>query len=246
MSSVGAPLYEAVDSGARLGWTPTIDPQITVYPIRILIIDDLRAVADAVEAVLSRQPGMVVVGNVASMTDNSARVAADIVILEFRHGDEFAADALRAILQAGPTAKLIFLTSDEGDQVILAAIDAGASAVVYLSSTTIEMIQTIRAVADGGSLISPRTISTLLSGRRKSEALRDSLTRRETEVLSLMSSGTSNRNIAAKLGISYVTVRCHVRSLSVKLAAHSQLEVLVRAQQLELLDHDASTMVDCA
>jgi DNA-binding NarL/FixJ family response regulator len=62
----------------------------------------------------------------------------------------------------------------------------------------------------------------------------------------LMSIGTSNRNIAAKLGISYVTVRCHVRSLSVKLAAHSKLEVLVRAQQLELVDRGAPTMAYCA
>ena len=221
---------------------PTVNPQITTDPIRILIVDDLRAIADALEAVLNRQPGMVVVGNLDSMTDSTTRVEADIVILEFRQSAEFAADALRAVFLAGSTAKLIFLTSNEGDQVILAAIDAGASAVLYLSSATVDVIRTIRVVADGGSLISPRTIAALLSGRRKSEALRDSLTRREMEVLSLMSSGTSNRGIAAKLGISYVTVRGHVRSLSVKLAAHSKLEVVVRAQQLELcrsrrLDH---------
>jgi DNA-binding NarL/FixJ family response regulator len=180
------------------------------------------------------------------MTDSTTRVEADIVILEFRQSDEFVADALRAVFQAGSTAKLIFLTSDAGDQVILAAIDAGASAVLYLSSATVEMIQTIRVVADGGSLISPRAIAALLSGRRKREALRDSLTHREMEVLSLMSSGTSNRGIAAKLGISYVTVRCHVRSLSVKLAAHSKLEVLVRARQLELVGQDSSATADYA
>ncbi|HXJ47706.1 MAG TPA: response regulator transcription factor [Candidatus Acidoferrum sp.] len=240
MSSVGSPAYEDAGSRGRLGWTPTLDPLVTGDPIRILIVEDLRAVADALEAVLNRQPGMVVVGNVDSMINSTSRVKADIVILEFRQTDEFAADALRTIFQPGSTAKVIFLTSDEGDQVILAAIDAGASAVLYLSSATVDVIQTIRAVADGVSLISPRTIAALLSGRRKSEALRDSLTRREMEVLSLMSGGASNRNIASRLGISYVTVRCHVRSLSVKLAAHSKLEVLVRAQQLELVDLSAT------
>jgi len=187
---------------------------------------------------------MVVVGNLGSATDSAPRVVeleVDIVILELRLAEELAADALSTVLQAGSGAKLILMTGEDGDQVTLAAIDAGASAVLNLSSATAEVIQTIRAVADGGSLIPPRTIAALLSGRRKSEALRDSLTRREMEVLALMSGGTSNRNIAAKLGISYVTVRCHVRSLSVKLAAHSKLEVLVRAQQLELVDPGAST-----
>jgi DNA-binding NarL/FixJ family response regulator len=216
-------------------------PRITGDPIRILIVEDLRSVADALEAVLSRQPGMVVVGNLRSVTDSTPRVEADIVILEFRLTDEFAANALKAIFQAGSDARVIFLTGEGGDQVFLAAIDAGVSAVLHLSSATVDVIQTIRTVAHGGSLISPRMIATLLSGRRKTDGVRDGLTRREKEILGLMAGGTSNRDIASRLGISYVTVRCHVRNLSGKLAAHSQLEVVVRAHQLDLVARGAST-----
>jgi two-component system, NarL family, nitrate/nitrite response regulator NarL len=239
MSNVGTTAYAVAGSWAASPPAPIVDLHITADPIRILIVEDLRAVGDALEAVLSRQPGMVVVGNLGSGTDSgpqAVQLAADIVILEFRQTDEFTADALKTILQAGSTAKVIFLTSDEGDQAILAAIDAGASAVLYLSSATVEMIQTIRTVAGGGSLISPRTIATLLSGRRVTDGLRDTLTRREMEILVLMSDGRSNREIASRLGISYITVRCHVRNLSGKLAAHSQLEVVVRAQQLDLVN----------
>ncbi|MHB8588793.1 MAG: LuxR C-terminal-related transcriptional regulator [Candidatus Dormibacteraceae bacterium] len=209
-------------------------------PMRILIVENQRFVSDALQALLSLQPDMVVVGNVGSVADSVAELNPDIVILEFRLNDEMAAVALRTIFQADYGAKVIFLTSDEDDKVILAAIDGGASAVLYMSSAAAEVIQTIRTVAGGGSLISPGTIANLLNGRRKTDGVRDKLTRREMEILSLMAAGTSNREIAARLSISYTTVRCHVRNLSSKLAAHSQLEVLVRAQQLDLVDRRAA------
>jgi DNA-binding NarL/FixJ family response regulator len=165
------------------------------------------------------------------------------VILDFQLSDQIAIAATRAIVQADSEARVIFLTSDERDNVILAAIDAGASAVLYMSMATAEVIQTVRTVAGGASLISPRTIATLLNGRRKTDGVRDRLTGREREVLGLMAEGTSNRDMAARLGISYVTVRCHVRNLAGKLAAHSQLEVLVRAEQLDLVERRAATRV---
>ena len=242
MSSV-ATAYGPAGSQAGLHAMSSLDhPRITGDPIRILIVDELRMVADALEALLSREQGMVVVGNLRFVTGSgpaALQLEPDIVIVAFRLTDEFDADALRTIFQVGSTAKVIFLASEQSDRVILAAIDAGASAVVQLSSATVDVIQTIRTVAGGGSPISAGTIATLLSGRRKTDGIRDKLTRREMEILNLMAVGTSNREIAAGLGISYVTVRCHVRNLSSKLAAHSQLEAVVRAQDLQLVERRA-------
>ena len=104
-----------------------------------------------------------------------------------------------------------------------------------LSHLPLEVIDAIRVVADGGSLIPPQTIANLLSGRRRVDKVRATLTARETEILHMMSHGASNREIATRLGISYTTVRTHVRNLSGKLAAHSQLEVVMKAQQLDLV-----------
>lgn len=240
MVSAGTTTYEA----ARLPVLAHAMPPAG-KPIRVLIVQTQRLVADALEALLSRQPGMEVVGNLGT-TAGSARLAAelnpDVVILDFRMSDEMAIAATRAIGQADTEAKVIFLTSDERDTVILAAIDAGASAVLYMSMTTAEVVQTVRTVAGGGSLISPHTIATMLNGRRKTDGLRVRLTSREREVLGLMAGGASNRGIAARLGISYVTVRCHVRNLAGKLAAHSQLEVLVRAQELDLVEPRSAIM----
>jgi DNA-binding NarL/FixJ family response regulator len=207
-------------------------------PIRIVIVEDQLLIADALEAVLSRQPGMVVVANIRSVAESAVRVAElnpDVVILDFRENDEVAAATVKAICQPNSGIKMVFLASDEREKITLAAIDAGACAVLYLSMDSVDLIQAVRLVADGGSLISPRTIAALLIGRRKSEGVRETLTSREMETLSLIAEGKSNRAIASAMGISYTTVRSHVRNVAVKLSAHSKLEVLMRAQQLDLL-----------
>ena len=192
---------------------------------------------------------MAVVGSfgcVADSTPNAQEMRPDIVILGFRLNDGMAVSAAMAITKARSEAKLIFLTDDDHDNVLLAAIEAGASAVVRMSAATTEVIEAIRVVADGGSLIPPRTIAKLLDIRRSTDGVRDSLTGREREILRLMSEGSSNRDIAARLGISYTTVRSHIRNLSRKLAAHSKLEVVARAKQLDLVGRQRATRMAVA
>ena len=210
--------------------------------IRILIVEDHQLVADALAALLNQQPDMVVVGNagsVAGSAPSAIELCPDVVIVDFRLNDGTGADAARAIVQSGCDAKLIFLTRDESDTVRLAAIEAGASAVLYKSSAASQMIDAVRAVAAGRTLIALGTIATLFNVRRDMDRRRNRLTRREREILSLMAEGTPNREIATWLGISYVTVRTHVRNLCNKLAAHSKVEVLVKPQQLHLIDWQA-------
>jgi len=205
--------------------------------IRIVIVHDQRLVADVLEALLSRQPGMVVLANLSSVSESAQQVAIlnpDVVLMDYRVDDLVAAEAVRAICHSDSAAKMVFLTSDQHDNVVLAAIDAGACAVLHLSMAAAEVIQAIRIVADGGSLISPQDVAALLAGRRRTDGIRDSFTSRERDVLTLIADGVSNRMIASTLGISYFTVRSHVRNVATKLAARSRLEVLVRAHELEL------------
>jgi len=91
-------------------------------------------------------------------------------------------------------------------------------------------------VASGGTLFTPRTIATLLNRRREMDTRLESLTPREKEVLRLMAEGAPSRDIAAKLGISYTTVRTHIRSLGSKLGVHSKLEAIVKARELALIE----------
>ena len=206
--------------------------------IRIVIVENQRIIADALESLLSRQKGMEVVGNMRSLAGVPPWVMEmnpDVAILGYRLHDELAAAAAHAINETASDAKMIFLTADESDRAIMAAIDAGASAVLHMSVASADLISAVRAVATGATLISPQTIARMLRGRRTTDGMREQLTVREREVLILVAEGASNRAIATVLGISYLTVRSHVRNLAGKLAAHSRLEVLVKAQQLELV-----------
>jgi NarL family two-component system response regulator LiaR len=203
-----------------------------------MIVENQLLVAHALQALLSMQPGMVVVSNVGSVSDSPPWVAelhADVAILGYRVTDEGAAVAARAIFHASSEAKMIFLADDESDKATLAAIDSGASALLYMSTASADLVSAVRNVAGGASLITPQTIARMLGGRRKTDRLREHLTSREKEILILISDGASNRAIATVMGISYTTVRTHMRNVAGKLAAHSRLEVLVRAQQLDLV-----------
>lgn len=233
----------------RIGCRAADDLPLVGNPIRILIVEKQQLVADALGALLSMQQDMVVVGNfrsVADSTPSASELNPDILILHFRFEDGIAADAAKAISNARSEAKVIFLTNDESDDVLLAAIDAGVSAVLYMSMAASAVIDAVRVVADGGSLIPPHTIAKLLHNRRWTDLVRNSLTGRESEILGLMSDGKSNREIAIMLGISYTTVRSHIRNLSGKLSAHSKLEVVVKAQQLHLVKRQSTTRMAVA
>jgi DNA-binding NarL/FixJ family response regulator len=171
---------------------------------------------------------------VAESAQRLAELNPDVMLLDYRVDDKVAGQVVRSICQSDCGTKVIFLTSDPNDSVVLAAIDAGACAVLHLSMAAAEVIQAIRIVADGESLISPRDVAMLLANRRRSDGLREKFTSREREVLLLIGQGVSNRAMAARLGISYLTVRSHVRNVATKLAARSKLEVLVRAYEMDL------------
>lgn len=210
------------------------------HPIRILIAEDQPFVADALYSLLSRQPGMIVVGRTGQVHESIASVVAlqpDVVLMEFRLSDE-SPETLRTIRDVS-AAKVIFLTHAETENIILAAIEYGACAVLSMSTAADEVVRAVRVAAEGGTLVTPQTIASALVRRRATDGMRDRLTSREREVLTLMSEGSSNREIATRMGINYTTVRSHLRHVASKLAAHSKLEVLVKAQRLELVGKGA-------
>jgi len=207
--------------------------------IRVLIVEDHQVVADGLSALLNDQPDMTVVGSAASVVDSIARaqdLKPDVAVVDFRLTDGTGADAGLGIRQVRPDTKLIFLTREDSDAARFAAIEAGASAFIHKSQAASEVVNAIRTVAAGGTLFTPRTIATLLNKRREMDSQLESLTPREKEVLRLMAEGISSRDIAARLGISYTTVRTHIRSLGNKLAVHSKLEAIVKARELGLIN----------
>jgi len=212
---------------------------MTGGPIRVLIVEDHQVVAEGLGALLNDQPDMTVVGNVGSVAESiglAAELSPDVAILDFRLTDGTGADAGTGIRQIRPETKLIFLTREDSDAARFAALESGASAFIHKSRAASEVVDAIRVVAAGGTLITPRAIAALLNQRRSMDAQLESLTPREKEVLRLMAEGVSSRDIANRLGISYTTVRTHIRSLGSKLGVHSKLQAIVKARELALVE----------
>ncbi len=204
-----------------------------------MIVEDHRVVAEGLAALINSQADMTVVGNVgtvAESADAAAELNPDVVLLDFRLPDGTAPDAAAAMRAITPAAKMIFLTREDSDAARFAAVQSGASAFIHKSRAAADVVGAIRDVARGKMLITPRTIATLLAKRRSIEAQLERLTQREKEVLRLMAEGQSSRSIAAELGISYTTVRTHIRSVGSKLAVHSKLEAIVKARELGLIN----------
>ncbi len=206
---------------------------------RVLIVEDHQVVAEGLAALINDQQDMKVVGHSFSVAESIAMAAElkpDLVLIDFRLPDGTGADAAAGIRQLRPETKLIFLTREDSDAARFAALETGASAFIHKSRAAQEVVDAIRTVAHGGTLFTPRTIAQLLNNQREVDAQLERLTPREKEVLRLMAEGTASRDIAKQLGISYTTVRTHIRSLGSKLGVHSKLEAIVKARELALVE----------
>ena len=207
-------------------------------PIQVAIVSGQRLVGDALAALLNHEPDMTVIGNLdygdVSQLMVSAR-RADIVIIDFRMNVRAVAGTAIHLRRSGWTAPMIALTQTKTDAVLLAAIEAEASALICATEAGADLITAVRSTVTGKTLIRPEVVASVFSRRKLREEPRSQLTQREYEILSLLAEGATSRDIGTRLGIKYVTVRTHLRNLASKLAAHSKLEVVAKAHRLDLV-----------
>jgi len=208
-------------------------------PIRVAIVENHEIVSESLRALLEGEADMHVVGTAGSVHEAAVLpryLAPDVVVMDFHLGDGTGRDAALLMRDLYPNTRFVFLSRDGSDEARLAAVEASASAYLLKSSPASEVIDAVRKVAHGISLISPGAIARLVSQGENRQHLRSSLSRRELEVLQLMADGVATREIARTLGISYSTVRSHVRSISHKLGTSSMVKAVVTARELELVN----------
>ena len=214
--------------------------------VRVLIVEDHPIVAEGLRLALGRSEGMRVVGaarNVAEAKDLAATTDPTVVIIDHHLPDGTSVDAAAAVRSAAPGATFVVLTADTTDDAMLSAIEAGASGYIVKSEAAGDIVDAVRRAANGEMLIPPAILAGLLARQRSraereagKRALRERLTPRELEVLQLLASGTDNRAIAERLGVTIATVRVHVQNVIEKLGAHSKLEAVVRANDHGLIE----------
>jgi DNA-binding NarL/FixJ family response regulator len=217
------------------------DPGEPAVVIRVLIVEDHPVVAEGLASLLEDYPDLAIVGCVGSVAGVVAvigEISADVAVIDFHLPDGTGADAADHMRARSPSTAIVFLSADDSDERLLAAIEARASSYLLKSATSKEIVHAIRSAAVGETLISAGTITGVLARERESareharhaEVL-DSLTQREQEILKLLIQGADNVTVAKRLSISYATVRTHVRSILAKLGAHTQLEAVAKATQ---------------
>ena len=207
--------------------------------IQVLIVDDHQLVSDGLGLLLDGEPDMEVCGYGRSVAEAIRLVDdwdPDLVVMDFHLPDGTGLDAALAIRRIRPEVRFVFLTRDDSVTARIAAVEAGAGAFVHKSRAASDLIDAVRQVGNGRSLITPSMIASLLSRNGELGIKRDSLTVREREVLRLMAEGCSSREIADRLGISYATVRSHIRSFDTKLGVHSKIEAVAAAREMNIIE----------
>lgn len=197
--------------------------------IRLLVVDDHAIVRKGLVALLNTVEGLSVV---AEASDGEQAIEAhraykpDVTLMDLRLPKISGADAIARIREEHPTARIIVLTTFDGDEDIFRALQAGAKGYLLKGMDAVELTEAIRAVHAGKSKI-PAFVAEKLAGRMGGP----SLTTRELEVLKCIVAGRSNKEIGGDLHISEATVKTHINSILSKLGVSDRTQAATSALQ---------------
>jgi DNA-binding NarL/FixJ family response regulator len=195
--------------------------------IRVLTADDYPVVRAGIAAMIANESDLELVGEASDGAEAVALFAErrpDVVLMDLRMPNMGGVDAIRAIVSAHPTARVVALTTYAGDADIHRALEAGACGYLLKDMLGKEVIKAVRIAAAGGRVIPPDVARRLAEFTPRTE-----LTNRELEVMRLAAQGLSNRDIARSIGRTEATVKVHLKNLMAKLGVHDRTEAVVLA-----------------
>lgn len=216
--------------------------------ISVVLVEDHTSYAQALAAVIELTDDIEVVGRAQSADDAAevlAQHAPDVAVVDLDLPGASGVDVLDALRdrQAGTAAVVLTALIDEAE--LGRAVEAGAAAVLHKSVDVTELLDVVRRVADGGTVLAAGPTSSwlrALAAERErtwmARTIRDTLTPRETEILQLLAAGHGSDAIAAQLVISADTVQTHVRNLLGKLGVGSRLEAVTLALRMGIITPD--------
>ncbi|MCX7521240.1 response regulator transcription factor [Microbacterium sp. STN6] len=204
--------------------------------IRMLLADDHPVVRAGLLALFETEPDLAVIAQAATARDAVAlasELRPDVVLLDLQFGGDMqGAEATRQIRDLPDAPRVLILTNYDTDADILGAVEAGASGYLLKDAPPAELISAVRAAAAGESALAP-AIATRLVARLRSPQL--TLSARESEVLTLVAAGRSNRDIGRELFLSEATVKSHLVHIFTKLGVGSRTLAVAEARRLGLI-----------
>jgi len=213
--------------------------------IRILIADDHEVVRMGIKALLHQHPQLRVVGEASTgneAVEQALALQPDVVVMDIRMPGLSGVDACRKIVQQQPNTRVVMLTSFAEDELLFAAIRAGAAGYVLKRIGSDDLVRTITAVARGESALDPAMIETVFRQvsqieQGKEAAVFADLSAQEIRVLALIADGLTNREIAGRLFLGEGTVRNYVSNVLSKLHLANRAEAAAFAVQHKVKEY---------
>ena len=205
-------------------------------PVRVVVVDEQPVVRRGVAAALIGEPGVVFAGeahSVEAAVDIAARARPDVVLVDYRLPDMCAPEAAPRLRAAMPGARLVLFTAERGAPALEAALRAGFDGCVLKDTPMAGVVDAVRRVAAGETVLDPR-LRPVAAGASRPRAA-PPLTRREYEVLRRVAMGETNEEIARAIGLSRNTVKTYLQTALGKLGARNRIEALARATEAGLL-----------
>jgi two-component system response regulator DevR len=207
--------------------------------VRVFLLDDHEVVRRGLKDLFDSEEGFEVVGESGSAKDAEKRIPSlrpDVAVLDGRLPDGSGVDVCRSIRSVDPSIRAIILTSYDDDEALFAAIMAGAAGYVLKQIMGNDLLDVVRKVADGQSLLDPavtqRVLDRLRDGGASEPAELRALTPQERRILELVAEGLTNRQIGEKLFLAEKTVKNYVTSILTKLGLERRTQAAVLASKL--------------
>ena len=225
-------MLRLLTGGARMGHTGPMT-------IRVFLLDDHEVVRRGIADLLSLESDMEVVGEAGSATDALHRIPAarpDVAVLDVRLPDGTGIEVCRDARSMLPDLKCLMLTSYADDEALFDAIMAGASGYVLKDIKGNDLVEAVRSVASGRSLLDPRATQRVLERLRsgaRTESKVEQLNEQERRILVLIGEGMTNRQIGESMHLAEKTVKNYVSSLLAKLGMERRTQVAAYAARLD-------------
>ena len=212
--------------------------------IEVCLVDDQTLVRQGIRSLLELSDSIRVVaeaGDGMQAVETIPRVKPDVVLLDMRMPGMSGLDVLNALAATNQLPPTVILTTFDDDQLVLAGLKAGARGYLLKDVSLDQLVDAVKTVAAGGSLVAPVVTQRLLSGleRMQNEFVSldrpDPLTDRETEILRLMAGGYSNKEIANSLGVAEGTVKNHVSNILSKLGVRDRTRAVLKAFEIGIV-----------